>query len=135
MSVQVEPVVTGAVLPALELPEIDREVLRRYADASGDHAPIHLDTDIARANGFPDVIAHGLLVMGYLGRAVGEWFPERTMQDFSCRFMAVTLLGDRLRCSGRVAAVDEAAGSAELELQVADQRGEIKLKGSARVVR
>jgi len=50
-------------------------VLERYAAASGDHARIHLDDETARAAGFPGVIAHGLLVMAYLGRAVADGIP------------------------------------------------------------
>jgi acyl dehydratase len=126
----------GTQLPDLNLPPLDLETLKRYADASGDHALIHLDAQVARTAGFPGVIAHGLLVMAYLGRALDGWYPDGQLREFGCRFMAATLLGDRLTCRGSVVAVTEETGKrvAELELNIVDQRGEAKIKGTARVV-
>ena len=46
-----------------------------FAGASWDHNPIHIDTDFARASGHPDVFAHGMLVMGYLGQALSDVVP------------------------------------------------------------
>jgi acyl dehydratase len=125
----------GTQLPVMNLPPIDLDTLQRYADASGDQALIHLDTDVARSAGFPGVIAHGLLVMAYLGRALGGWYPNGELREFRCRFMAVTLLGDRLTCGGQVVTASERAWDqiVELDLLVVDQRGETKLKGAARI--
>jgi acyl dehydratase len=123
----------GAELPVLELPALSTADLARYAAASGDQAAVHLDEAYARAMGFPGVIAHGLLVMAYLGRAVTAWQPLRALQSFSCRFVAVTLPGERLRCCGTVAAVHADAGGplAELQLEMRNERGELKLSGRA----
>lgn len=43
---------------------------RRYAAASGDHNPIHLDEGAARAAGLPGPVLHGLCTMALAGRAV-----------------------------------------------------------------
>ncbi|MET0660596.1 MAG: MaoC/PaaZ C-terminal domain-containing protein [Steroidobacteraceae bacterium] len=126
----------GTRVDALQVPPIDREVLANYADASGDHAAVHLDTEYARAMGFSDVIAHGLLVMAYLGRAVTSWRHTREMREFSCRFMTVTYVDDRLTCDGAVTAI-RAVGPdrlADLELRVINQDGDVKIKGNATVV-
>jgi acyl dehydratase len=125
----------GTQLPVLNLPPVNLDTLQRYADASGDHALIHLNADVARAAGFPGVIAHGLLVMAYLGRALGGWYPDGQLREFRCRFMAATLLGDRLSCGGSVVTVTDGAVERiiELELHVVDQRGDLKLKGAARI--
>jgi acyl dehydratase len=40
-------------------PKITRAMLALYAGASGDHNPIHIDSDFAKAAGFPDVFAQG----------------------------------------------------------------------------
>ena len=42
---------------------VPRELVKRYADVSGDHNPIHLDDAAAEAAGFPGVIAHGMSVL------------------------------------------------------------------------
>jgi acyl dehydratase len=129
------PHTPGTRLPDLNLPPMELAVLERYAAASGDHARIHLDDETARAAGFPGVIAHGLLVMAYLGRAVCGWYPDGVLRKFSCRFMAVTLLGDRLSCCGTVVTSTMSATEriTELDISVIDQRGEMKLKGTARI--
>ncbi|MGH8527951.1 MAG: MaoC/PaaZ C-terminal domain-containing protein, partial [Gammaproteobacteria bacterium] len=44
----------------------------RYADASGDRSPIHLDADFARTVGLPGIIVHGMCTMAMTGRAVVE---------------------------------------------------------------
>ena len=44
----------------------------RYAEASGDHNPIHLDPEVAEAAGLPGVILHGLCTMAFASNAVVE---------------------------------------------------------------
>ncbi|MFB7655063.1 MULTISPECIES: MaoC family dehydratase [unclassified Streptomyces] len=55
---------------------VTRELVRRYAELSGDHNPIHLSPEAARAGGFDDLIAHGMLTFAlmahHLAGAVGE---------------------------------------------------------------
>ena len=60
----------------LETDPISRTTLALYGGASGDHNPMHIDIDYARAAGETDVFAHGMLVMAYLGRAVTSWVPQ-----------------------------------------------------------
>ena len=62
----------GDALPSRELP-ITREDLRRYAEASGDHNPIHLSDDAAQALGLPGVVAHGMLTSALAIGVVAEW--------------------------------------------------------------
>lgn len=42
----------------------------RYADASGDHNPIHLDAAVAKKSGFPGVILHGMCTMAFASKAL-----------------------------------------------------------------
>jgi Acyl dehydratase len=60
----------GDKLPELVIGPISRNSLTIYADASGDHNPIHIDEGFARQVGLPDVIAHGMLIMSYLGQVL-----------------------------------------------------------------
>jgi len=68
-----------------------REQIAAYAEASGDHNPIHLDDEAARSVGLPGVIAHGMLQMGLLARVAGE--PGR-LRRLSCRFAGMVRPGD-----------------------------------------
>lgn len=51
---------------------INRVLLKRYADASGDQNPIHQDEAFAKSVGLPDVIAHGMLTMALVGKYVSD---------------------------------------------------------------
>lgn len=67
---------------------IDRELLKKYADASGDQNPIHQDEDFAKSVGLPDVIAHGMLTMALAGKFVSDWAGgPATVKEFSARFI------------------------------------------------
>jgi acyl dehydratase len=65
---------------------ITRADLVRYAEASGDHNPIHQDEEVARSVGLPGVIAHGMYTMALAARAVGEWFPGADVVSLGCKF-------------------------------------------------
>src|SRR6187549_2918265 len=92
----------GDTLPPLVLPAVNRTTLALFAGASGDHNPIHVDIDFARKAGMPDVFAHGMLSMAYLGRLLTEWAPQRDLREWSVRFSAITHVGERIVCTGRV---------------------------------
>ena len=68
--------------------KIDRELLTRYADASGDQNPIHQDETFAKSVGLPDVIAHGMLTMGLVGQYVSDWAGgSANVKEYSARFI------------------------------------------------
>src|SRR6476646_10274721 len=50
----------------------DKYLPHRYAGASGDFNPIHIDPEIAKAVGLPNTILHGLYMMGLVARASTE---------------------------------------------------------------
>lgn len=123
----------GDRLPELKLPPVDRATLALFAGASGDHNPIHIDLDFARRAGMPDVFAHGMLVMAYLGRLLSGWVPQRSLRSFSARFVGITQLGHVLSCTGTVVELLERDGErlARVEVQAANQHGEAKILGEA----
>ena len=112
---------------------ITRHRLALYCGASGDHNPIHVDIDFARAAGFPDVFAHGMLVMAYLGQSLTDTIAPSRIRSFSTRFAAITQLGARLTCEGTVTELFDHSGErrARLALTTTDERGEVKLAGEA----
>ena len=123
----------GELIVHKAFPPITRHRLALYCGASGDHNPIHIDSDFAKAAGFPDVFAQGMLVMGLLGQAVTDAVPPERLRAFSTRFVAITQLGAVIHCEGTVADVFEAEGErrARLVLTAKDQGGDIKLVGEA----
>ena len=129
-----DTVAVGDILPPLQLPPVDRTTLALFAGASGDHNPIHIDTDFARRSGMPDVFAQGMLGMAWLGRVLTGWAPQSRLRKFEARFQGITHLGNAMRCSGRV--VEKLDGHngkrcVRVELHSANQYGQVKIAGEA----
>ncbi|GAB3645445.1 hotdog family protein [Glycomyces tarimensis] len=101
---------------------VSREHLAAYAEASGDHNPIHLDEAAAKAAGLPDVIAHGMFTMGLVSRAVLEWCEgagiDARLAEFSARFAKPVVVpadtGATVEIEAKVRKVE--AGSLELAI-------------------
>lgn len=125
----------GTEIPALELPPISRTTLALFAGASGDHNPIHIDIDFAKKAGMPDVFAHGMLSMAYLGRMLTNWQPQSQLRRFSNKFAAITHLQDVITCSGKVVEilVQDGETLARCEIQAVKATGEQTLVGEALV--
>jgi len=125
----------GDALPALELPAVDRARLALFGGASGDHNPIHIDTDFARRAGMPDVFAQGMLGMAWVGRLLTRWAPQSRLRRFDVRFQGITHLGHVMRCTGHITEKLEVDGErcVRVAVQSANQFGQIKLAGEALV--
>jgi acyl dehydratase len=130
---------SGDMLPPLVKPPISQEQLRRYADASGDHNPIHLDADAARRVGLDSVIAHGMLSMAFLGQFINQQIadnPDAFLTHLQVRFASMVRLGDTLTCRGVVKerrAGDDGRESVAVECWVQNQKGEKVTLGEATV--
>jgi acyl dehydratase len=96
-----------------------------YAEASGDHNPIHLDDAFARSVGLPGVIAHGMLQMGIMGVVAAEAAggPDKLRRLF-CRFAGMVLPGDTVTFSA------DQSELGRLDLRAVNQRGEAVLTKS-----
>jgi acyl dehydratase len=130
-----DSVQVGDALPTLELPAVGRATLALFAGASGDHNPIHIDSDFARGAGMPDVFAHGMLGMAWLGRLLTHWTPQATLRRFDVRFQGITQLGDAICCRGRIVEKLRVGDERCVRIEVlsADQRGQTKIAGEALV--
>ncbi|WOH38593.1 MaoC family dehydratase [Thalassotalea fonticola] len=125
----------GDKLPTLTLPAIKRSTLALFAGASGDHNPIHIDSDFAKAAGMDDVFAHGMLSMAYLGRMLTNWQPQSKLRKFSNRFLAITQLHDVITCTGEVVDIVNENGElrARIEIFATKAEGTHTLAGVAEV--
>jgi acyl dehydratase len=123
----------GDALPPLELPPISRLDLALYCGASGDHNPIHVDIDFAKAAGMPDVFAHGMLSFGVLSRVVTNWAGIARLREFGARFVSITQVHDLITFKARVTERFEVDGEprARLALVAVAQDGRETLKGDA----
>jgi len=123
----------GDSIPELRVPAISRKTLAVYAGASGDHHPLHIDSDYARDAGFDDVFAHGMLSAAYVGRLVTDWAGQDRLRSLKMRFTGITHLYDAPHCTGRVSERFEVLGEprARVQMQCANHNGEAKIIGEA----
>ena len=122
-------VTVGMALPPLRVEPISRKTLALFAGASGDHQPTHIDIDAAKAKGRADVIAHGMLVMAYLGRVLLDLVPQQAIRSYKVRFVAMTPVYAEPICSAHVTAVADGLATLELAVTLAD--GTVVLRGEA----
>jgi acyl dehydratase len=97
MSIRLDLAKPGEVVAMYEPPPSTPEDLVRYAHASGDMNPLHLDAEFARKAGFERLVVHGMLSMAHLGRLLTDSFPPASIKTFRARFSAVVLVGQRVR--------------------------------------
>nr|BBH94379.1 hypothetical protein KTA_25780 [Thermogemmatispora argillosa] len=137
MSSSIVEAAIGAELPPLVKPPITREQLHRYAEASGDYNPIHLDDEAARRVGLDGVIAHGMLSMAFLGQFIEQQiaaYPDALLTRLKVRFASMVRPGDVLTCRGLVTARSREPDGRELvtiECWAENQRGERVTSGEA----
>jgi acyl dehydratase len=95
----------------------DPYVTVRYAGASGDFNPIHIDETFARQVGLPGRILHGLWTMAQVARACTEAAggPE-TLKALSVQFRGMGVPGPELEVRGKVASIDD-DGHARAQLE------------------
>ncbi len=123
----------GEVLPEVQLGPISRATLALYAGASGDHNPVHIDSDFAKNAGLPDVFAHGMLSFGVLSQAVTRWAGVGRLREFGARFVSITQVHDLITCRATILERFEADGETRLRLAVVAtaQDGRETLNGDA----
>ncbi|MEN9727632.1 MAG: hypothetical protein RL434_1998 [Pseudomonadota bacterium] len=133
LTVNWQALAVGDRLPVLKLPPLTRAQLAIYCGASGDHNPVHVDSDFAREAGLGDVIAHGMLIMAWMGRCLTDHVAQSDIRSFETRFTAMTRVGDAITCEAEVAEKFTIEGEQRLRLHLraVDQRGEIKTQGQA----
>jgi acyl dehydratase len=110
-----------------ELPTRSRivtaEDVKAYAEAGGDANPLHQDEAVARAAGFPGIVAHGMFTMGHLAACIAEWGggPER-VRRLTSQFRAPVFMGEEIVAGGRVKSVDAERAVAVVECWVTVER-------------
>jgi 3-hydroxybutyryl-CoA dehydratase len=88
--------------------EVTDRMVRAFAEATGDHNPIHLDDDAARATPFGRRIAHGLLIAGFVSGILGMEFPGpgTVYVSQTLKFVRPVFLGDTVTIQLEVTGVD-----------------------------
>ncbi len=122
MSVRFEELAIGQELPVTAR-VVTREDVEAYARASGDLNPLHREEEVARAAGFPGIVAHGMLTMGTLTSALVGWLGDpAALTRLKAQFRSPVFPGERLESGGSVRSLDPATRTAVLEVWVRLER-------------
>ncbi len=116
--------------------EITDELIRAFAELSGDHNPIHLDEEFAAKTRFGRRIAHGMLSGAFISAVLGYEFQQRKIIYLSqtMRFTAPAFIGDTITTTATVRHIREDKGIVTLDTICTNQTGEVTLKGEAVVM-
>lgn len=130
MTTYFEHAQNGDCIAELVSDPITAEMLHRYAEASGDSNPLHLDRAFAQKAGFDDVIVHGMLGMALLGRLLNAHFATEDIRSFNSRFLSIMPVGKRIRCQAEVAGREEGQLLLNLSAKV-DGAEQVAVSGQA----
>ena len=126
----------GQALPELRK-AVTQEQINRYAEASGDFNPIHLDAQFAAASSFGRIVAHGMLVLAFLSEMMTTAFGPTWLQSgqLKVRFRAPAYPGDEVTTFGQVTKLTDQEGGRQAVCAVGcrNQQGEELITGEASV--
>ena len=118
---------TGDKLPELKVTP-DKYLTVRYAGASGDFNPIHIDEEFAKQVGLPGRILHGLWTMAQVARAQTEaGGGPHTLRRLSVQFRGMGLLEREITVTGEVAGVADGVATVHA---VAEQDGKAIIRNA-----
>ena len=129
----------GDALPTIEK-TITQQQIERYADAAGDHNPIHLDADFATGAEFggatlDGTIAHGMMILASVSEMLTVAFGEDWLNSgrLKVRFRGPVYPGETVTAFGSVKRVNSVEGARELTCAVGVRKdnGDVSISGDA----
>lgn len=116
--------------------EVTDDVIRRFADVSGDFNRIHLDDEFAAKTRFGKRIAHGMLSGAFISAVLGSEFRELSTIYLSqtMRFTAPVFLGDTVTTTATITNIREDKPIITLSTICTNQNGETTLEGESVVM-
>ena len=116
--------------------EVTDELIREFAELSGDHNRIHLDEEFARSTRFGQRIAHGMLSGAFISAVLGNEFSASKIVYLgqTMRFTAPTFIRDTITTTATVTRIREEKGIVTLSTECRKQTGEVTLTGESTVM-
>lgn len=135
MSLNIDNLNVGDNIPSITFDPITQVQLIKYAGASGDFNPIHTVPSYAKEAGLDGTIAHGMLIMGMLGKMVSDWVGVKDMVKYGVSFKNKTLPGDILTAKGEIKKITEKDGYHLIDCKVfiEDENSDVKVDGKITV--
>lgn len=115
---------------------ITEEDIRKFADASGDHNPLHLDEEFAKTTRFGGRIAHGMLSASLISAVIASDLPGEgsIYLGQTLQFVAPVFPDDTVTAKVTVVSQREDKPIMKLATICTNQHGEVVVKGEATVL-
>ena len=115
---------------------ITMDIVKAFADISGDTNPVHIDADYAKGTVFKENIAHGILVTGLISKILGCDLPGYGSVYVSQQvsFLRPVKIGDEITAKVEVIDKEDKRGYVTFKTTCANQLGKIVIKGEAIVI-
>lgn len=112
------------------------ELVRAFAELSGDFNPIHLDDDFAATTRFGRRIAHGMLSGAFISAILGDEFRERRIVYLQqkMRFVAPVFIGDTITTTATVKHIRPERQIVTIDTTCTNQNGDAVVRGEAMVM-
>lgn len=126
-----ETVEIGDPVTPLTKPPVTRVQIAKFAGASRDYSPLHIDDDFAKAAGYGGVFAHGGIALGFATEAVAKWLENGRVLTTHAKFQRLVWPGDILTAKGVIVDRHEHSGEPRVEVDVwaENQNHDIVMKG------
>lgn len=131
MSLDISKLNVGDKIPSITFDEVTQVQLIKYAGAAGDFNPIHTVPAYAQEAGLDGTIAHGMLIMGMLGKLVSDWSGVKNVTKYGVSFKSKTIPGDILKAKGEIKKITPSENFTLVDCKVfiEDAAGDIKVDG------
>ena len=113
--------------------EVTDELIRQFAEVSGDYNPIHLDEEFAKTTRFGKRIAHGMLGGAFISAVLGYEISVRKIIYLSqtLKFVAPVFIGDTVTAKATIKSIRQDKPIITVETICENQSGETLIKGEA----
>ncbi|MFH0909112.1 MAG: MaoC/PaaZ C-terminal domain-containing protein [bacterium] len=104
---------------------VTEDDVARFADLSGDRAPLHTDAEFARSQGMPGSVAHGMFLGALVSRLIGMQLPGRygILQSMELGFRRPVTPPVRLTVAGEVTRISTGTGQVVIAVAITDEAG------------
>jgi 3-hydroxybutyryl-CoA dehydratase len=112
------------------------ELVRAFAEVSGDYNPIHVDEEFAKTTRFGRRIAHGMLSGAFISAVLGYEFAEKKIVYLSqtMKFTAPVYIGDTVTTTATITNIREDKQIVTMDTICTKQDGEVVVKGESVVM-
>jgi 3-hydroxybutyryl-CoA dehydratase len=112
------------------------ELIRAFAEVSGDYNPIHLDDEFAKSTRFGKRIAHGMLSGAFVSAVLGNELKNMKVIYLSqtLKFTAPVFIGDTVTTTSTVIHIREDKGIVTSETICTNQNGETLVTGESKIM-